>query len=54
MKIEKISFGAFQIRKMCKGKMYSVVLDFKLTYKEALKLILFGTKENTVPKFLDE
>ena len=39
MKIEKLPSGSFRIRKMYKGKMYTVVTDFKPTQKEAMKLM---------------
>lgn len=39
MKIEKLPSGSYRIRKMYKGKMYTVVTDYKPTQKEALQLI---------------
>lgn len=39
MKIEKLPSGSFRIRKMYKGKMYTVITDFKPTQKEAIKLM---------------
>jgi integrase len=37
MKIEKLPSGSYRIRKMYKGKTYSVVFDFKPTQKEAIQ-----------------
>lgn len=37
MKIEKLPSGSYRIRKMYKGKTYSVVFDYKPTQKEAIK-----------------
>lgn len=37
MKIEKLPSGSYRIRKMYKGKSYSVVFDYKPTQKEAIK-----------------
>lgn len=37
MKIEKLPSGSYRIRKMYKGKMYSVVFDEKPTQKEAIQ-----------------
>lgn len=42
MKIEKLPSGSYRLRKMYKGKMYTVILDYKPTQKEALEAI---TKE---------
>lgn len=39
MKIEKLPSGSYRIRKMYKGKTYTVVTDYKPTQKEALQLI---------------
>lgn len=39
MKIEKISNSTYRIRKMYKGKTYTVITDYKPTQKEALMLI---------------
>jgi integrase len=39
MKIEKLPSGSYRIRKMYKGKAYSVTVDYKPTQKEALQLI---------------
>lgn len=36
MKIEKLSSGSYRVRKMCKGKKYTVIFDHKPTQKEAL------------------
>lgn len=36
MKIEKLPSGSYRIRKMYKGKSYSVVFDYKPTQKEAM------------------
>ena len=36
MKIEKLPSGSYRVRKMCNGKMYTVVFDRKPTQKEAL------------------
>lgn len=37
MKIEKLPSGSYRIRKMYKGKMYTVTFDRKPTQKEAVK-----------------
>lgn len=37
MKIEKLPSGSYRIRKMYKGKMYTVVFDYKPTQKEAMQ-----------------
>lgn len=39
MKIEKLPSGSYRIRKHYKGKRYTVIVDYKPTQKEALKLI---------------
>lgn len=39
MKIEKLPSGSYRIRKMYKGKMYTVIFDYKPTQKEALKAL---------------
>lgn len=39
MKIEKLPSGSYRIRKMYKGKMYTVVTEYKPTQKEAIQLI---------------
>lgn len=39
MKIEKLPSGSYRIRKMYKGKVYSVVTEYKPTQKEAIKLL---------------
>lgn len=39
MKIEKLPSGSYRIRKMYKGKTYSIVTDYKPTQKEALQLL---------------
>ncbi len=39
MKIEKLPSGSYRVRKMYKGKMYSVTFEDKPTQKEALKAI---------------
>ena len=39
MKIEKLPSGSYRIRKMYKGKMYSVITEYKPTQKEALQLL---------------
>ena len=39
MKIEKLPSGSYRIRKMYKGKTYSVVTDYKPTQKEAIQLL---------------
>lgn len=39
MKIEKLPSGSYRIRKMYKGKMYTVIFEKKPTQKEALKAI---------------
>lgn len=36
MKIEKLPSGSYRVRKMYKGKMYSIVFEYKPTQKEAL------------------
>lgn len=39
MKIEKLPSGSYRIRKMYKGKTYTVTTEYKPTQKEALKLL---------------
>lgn len=39
MKIEKLPSGSYRIRKMYKGKTYSITVDYKPTQKEAIQLI---------------
>lgn len=39
MKIEKLPSGSYRMRKMYKGKTYSIVTDYKPTQKEALQLM---------------
>jgi integrase len=39
MKIEKLPFGSYRIRKMFKGRTYTVVVGYKPTQKEALQLM---------------
>ena len=39
MKIEKLPSGSYRIRKMYKGKTYTVVTDYKPTQKEVLQLL---------------
>lgn len=39
MKIEKLPSGSYRIRKMYKGKTYTVVTDYKPTQREALQLL---------------
>lgn len=39
MKIEKLPSGSYRIRKMYKGKTYTVITDYKPTQKEAIKLL---------------
>lgn len=39
MKIEKLPSGSYRIRKMYKGKVYTVITDYKPTQKEALNLM---------------
>lgn len=39
MKIEKLPSGSYRIRKMFKGKTYTVITDYKPTQKEAIKLL---------------
>ena len=39
MKIEKLPSGSYRIRKMYKGKTYTVITDYKPTQKEAMKLM---------------
>lgn len=51
MKIEKLPSGSYRLRKMYKGKMYAVILDYKPTQKEALEAI---TKELNKAKPTDE
>ena len=36
MKIERLPSGSYRIRKMYKGKIYSVITDYKPTQKEAI------------------
>ena len=57
MKIEKLPSGSYRVRKMYKGKMYSVVFDGKPTQKEALLAITDRLKnvqeKHTNRTFLD-
>ncbi len=39
MKIEKLPSGSYRIRKMYKGKNYTVITDYKPTQKEAIQLM---------------
>ena len=39
MKIEKLPSGSYRMRKMYKGKTYTVITDYKPTQKEALQLL---------------
>lgn len=39
MKIEKLPSGSYRIRKMYKGKTYTVITDYKPTQKEAIQLL---------------
>lgn len=39
MKIEKLPSGSYRIRKMYKGKTYTVITDYKPTQKEAITLL---------------
>lgn len=39
MKIEKLPSGSYRIRKQFQGKMYTVIVDYKPTQKQALELI---------------
>ena len=39
MRIEKLPSGSYRMRKMYKGKMYTVVTDYKPTRKEAIQLM---------------
>lgn len=41
MKIEKLPSGSYRIRKMYKGKTYTVVTDYKPTQKEAIQLMAY-------------
>ena len=45
MKIEKLKSGSYRIRKMYKGLVYSVVVDYKPTQKEALILLAHELKK---------
>ena len=47
MKIEKLPSGSYRIRKMYKGKTYTVITDYKPTQKEALQLL--SAKFDKVP-----
>ena len=40
MKIEKLPSGSYRIRKMYKGKNYTIVTEYKPTQKEAMQLIV--------------
>lgn len=51
MKIEKLPSGSYRIRKMYKGKTYTVVTDYKPTQKEAITLMSVDL-EKTQDKFL--
>lgn len=44
--IEKLKSGSYRIRKMYKGKKYSIVLDHKPTQKEAIQLIMDSIAES--------
>ncbi len=39
MKIEKLPSGSYRMRKMYKGKMYTIVTDYKPTQKQAIQLM---------------
>ena len=39
MKIKKLPSGSYRIRKMYKGKMYTVITDYKPTQKDAINLM---------------
>lgn len=39
MKIEKLPSGSYRMRKMYKGKTYTVVTEYKPTQKEAIQLM---------------
>lgn len=45
MKIEKLPSGSYRMRKMYKGKMYTVIKDYKPTQKEAMELMTAELKK---------
>ena len=49
MKIEKLPSGSYRIRKMYKGKMYSVVTEYKPTQKEAVQLMATELDKQKAP-----
>ena len=51
MKIEKLPSGSYRVRKMYKGKTYTVVFDYKPTQKEALQAISAELENETVYVF---
>lgn len=50
MKIEKLPSGSYRVRKMYKGKTYTVVFDYKPTQKEALQAISAELDNETLKK----
>lgn len=50
MKIEKLPSGSYRIRKMCKGKTYTVITDYKPTQREAIKLLAEEMDKIQIPK----
>lgn len=50
MKIEKLPSGSYRIRKMYKGKTYTVVFDYKPTQKEAIEAMAHELKKITSDK----
>lgn len=46
MKIEKRSSGSYRVRKMYKGKMYTVTFDYKPTQKEAIQAMADEMKKS--------
>ena len=64
MKIEKLPSGSYRIRKMHKGKVHTIITDYKPTQKEAVQLmaeeldkvsysIAHMTFEETADKYMD-
>lgn len=51
MKIEKLPSGSYRIRKMYKGKSYSITTDYKPTQKEAIQLMAQELDKQPTSKF---
>lgn len=50
MKIEKLPSGSYRVRKMYKGKVYTVVFDYKPTHKEVLQALSKEMENETLRK----